>query len=94
MPAAHFTLAAMSGGIIGAARQRRPWRARNASRELTWGSAALTSGQTRSGDVATNAGADHQGLEIQSACCGLGCHPGPGADARISADTRSGWRAA
>jgi hypothetical protein len=55
-------------GIIGAARQRSPCLAKNPRRFRITGSAALTSGHTRKGEVSTKAGTDHHGRAIHAAC--------------------------
>ena len=75
---------AISDGIIGALAVRSPWRTKNPRRDDQVGNVARTSGQTRIGAVATNAGADIHGREIQRACCGFGFHPGAGADTSTS----------
>ena len=78
------TRSAISDGIIGALAVRSPWRTKNPRRDDQVGNVARTSGQTRIGAVATNAGADSHGRAIQRACCGFGFHPGAGADTSTS----------
>jgi hypothetical protein len=60
--------AAINDGMIGAVRHRIPCLAKNPTRFRTAGSAALTSGHTRKGEVNTKAGSDHHGRAIQPAC--------------------------
>ena len=86
--------AAISDGIIGARAERSPCCTKNPTRSGHDGSADRTSGQTRSGDVATNTGADIHGRDSHRDCCGFGSQPGAGEDASTSEVTRCGRVAA